>query len=175
MSRLCSSLLAVALLVPLAGCGSDDPAPEPLTEGAHLVVSFSDGRVDTLDWAATGWSHWDSAGTGRLIIRADLEGPPSADVHSLWSLSAILRGPRFVMLPNSMTRTIGITGSDSVSLVLMGSTGVIMQAGTLRIDQPSSGILRLNLDADRTEGPLPFHVTGTVVAAPATASVRESW
>lgn len=174
MSRLCSCLLAFALLAPLTACGSDDPAPENLTEGAHFVVSFSDGRVDTLDWAATGWSHWDSAGTGRLTIRADLEGPPSADVHSLWSLSAILRGPRYVTVPNSVTRTIGITGSDSVSLVLMGGTGVIMQAGTLRVDQSSPGIFRLNLDADRTEGPLTFHITGTVVAAHAAASAKQS-
>jgi hypothetical protein len=161
------TVIYVALL---AACGGDDPPAGQAAVGANLIVTFTDGRVDSLNWPTARWYQTDTPGSGRLIIRADgVVGnqPPSPEAHSLWELSAIFLGSRFTSVPEGLTLPIGTTNADTVTMDIMGSGGASIQQGTLRVEHLSSGLVRLYLDAERSAGPMPFHVTGTVLASPA--------
>jgi hypothetical protein len=162
-----NALTAATLLLAACGGGDDPPVDEPEV-GANLVVTFNDGRVDTLSWPVAWWSQEDTPGSGRLLIAADgaAEGPPSPEVHSLYSLMASFRGPRFTSVPGSFSLGLGVTGTDSASIEIIGSGGIAIQEATLGVERLSHDLIRLTFDATRTEGVAPFHVTGVIVAAP---------
>jgi hypothetical protein len=161
---------ALCLALALTACGGDDPPVDPVTVGAGLIVTFDDGRVDSLSWSNAQWYRSEPSGSGRLVVRADaLDNEPSSpDAHKVWQLMVTMLGPRFAGAPSNRTFPIGITGSDTVWVqALVGSGGNALTPGTVRIEFLPGDLISVHVDADAEGSGIPFHLTGTIVSSPA--------